>query len=305
MSQRQRFAYRQRQDIIESTLRRKLFFIMGMPKSGTTWLVRMMNAHPEICCWGEGHLSNILYPILENALKTYDKRVNDWHGKFAEIGLEQAPPRFTVNDLYHLFITATGTLFTRALDDPRVTTIGEKTPDNLYSAERLGYLFPNARFIHIIRDGRDACVSGYNMRKAMNEPDFDTKFPTFHAYAENFAQSWSKSVKRGHAFRDKQPDRYAEVTYEALHADASAELAKLFQFLDVPVSDEILKTSVEAGSFKALSKGRERGEESKGSFFRKGIVGDWKNTMEPETQEAFWKHAQEVLTQMGYPHHSA
>ena len=301
MQQRKRFAYRQRQDTIESTLRKKLFFIMGMPKSGTTWLVRMMNAHPEICCWGEGHLTNILFPIMENALKTYDKRVTDWHAKFAEMGLEQAPPRFTVNDLYHLFITATGTLFTRALEDPRVTTIGEKTPDNLYSAERLSYLFPNARFIHIIRDGRDACVSGYNMRKAMQEPDFDKKFPTFHAYAENFAKSWSHSVRRGHKFRDQQPDRYAEVRYEDLHADPQKELARLFAFLEVPVNEGIVETAVEAGSFKSLSKGRERGEESKGSFFRKGIVGDWKNTMAPETQEAFWTGAAETLTLMGYP----
>lgn len=300
MQENPRFAYKQRQDAIESTLRKKLFFIMGMPKSGTTWLVRMLNAHPEICCWGEGHLTNILFPIMEKALKTYDKRVTEWHKKFAEMGLKQDPPRFTVNDLYHLFITATGTLFTRALEDPQVTTIGEKTPDNLYAAPRLAYLFPNAKFIHIVRDGRDACISGWNMRKAMEEKDFDKKFPTLQVYAENFSKNWAKSVLKGHEFRNKFPQKYAEVTYEALHADAHAAIRPLLSFLEVPVTDEITNACVEAGAFQSLSKGRERGDEAKGSFFRKGIVGDWRNNMDEATQEVFLKGAGEVLERMGY-----
>ena len=53
-------AYRRFADRIHEVLSRRLFFVAGAQKSGTTWVQRMLDAHPEILCAGEGHFMDAL-----------------------------------------------------------------------------------------------------------------------------------------------------------------------------------------------------------------------------------------------------
>src|ERR1043165_8000420 len=52
-------------------------FITGCPKSGTTWLVRALDGHPQIVANGEGRFAWRLFPFLEQALNAFNK---DHHG---------------------------------------------------------------------------------------------------------------------------------------------------------------------------------------------------------------------------------
>ena len=72
------------------------FFIGGAPKSGTTWLQRSLDLHPEIVCNGEGHLHEcVVQPIVE-MLAQYDKKLT----AVAQIVYEGEPfyPRLTRQD---------------------------------------------------------------------------------------------------------------------------------------------------------------------------------------------------------------
>src|ERR1700679_327913 len=53
------------QEDLAALARKQLFFVGGAPRSGTTWLQQMLDAHPEICCRGEGLFHKHLAESLE------------------------------------------------------------------------------------------------------------------------------------------------------------------------------------------------------------------------------------------------
>ena len=48
-------SWRERESAIAELAKRQLFFVGGAPRSGTTWMQHMLDAHPDISCRGEGH----------------------------------------------------------------------------------------------------------------------------------------------------------------------------------------------------------------------------------------------------------
>jgi Sulfotransferase domain len=75
------------------------------------------------------------------------------------------------------------------------------------------------------------------------------------------------------------------VTYERMREATAIVAAQLFRFLGVSDSDDIVTECVARTSFAALSGGRPAGVAQDGSFFRKGVVGDWRSTFTPEMNE--------------------
>ena len=54
-------------DRLDAVLQKDLFFLVGVGKSGTTWLQKLLDGHPEISCNGEGHFVDVLLPQLQDA----------------------------------------------------------------------------------------------------------------------------------------------------------------------------------------------------------------------------------------------
>ena len=50
----------------------KVFFVCGAPKSGTTWLQRILDAHPQVCCSGEGHFITRFSSPVSKVVNTYN-----------------------------------------------------------------------------------------------------------------------------------------------------------------------------------------------------------------------------------------
>jgi len=63
---------------------RDIFFVIGCQKSGTTWVERLLNSHPSVCCMGEGHFSDIAGPMLEQMVKLYNDDARTSHRLSAE-----------------------------------------------------------------------------------------------------------------------------------------------------------------------------------------------------------------------------
>jgi len=78
------------------------------------------------------------------------------------------------------------------------------------------------------------------------------------------------------------------------------ELVKVYEFLGVSCSPEILKGALENNSFKSLSGGRKNGEEDTQSFYRKGISGDWKSHFSPKLCEQFITSTNGLMKELGY-----
>jgi Sulfotransferase family len=275
---------------IDELLEKQVFFIVGCQKSGTTWVERLLNGHPDIRCHGEGYFGPVLMPLLQQTIQAYNQRQ-----KAGELGL------FNNDDLRELLRTAMGLSFLRWVGDDKVQAIGEKTPEHALCMNPLNQCFPNAKFIHITRDGRDVCVSGWfhNQRKA--GPDFAKRFPDLNAYIQyTVTQHWLPYIQHAQQFGQQHPERYYELRYEDLHADPAGKTGELLDFLGMDNSQASADACLEAGSFKKLTEGRARGEEDKSSFFRKGVVGDWQNHFDASNLAAYEQAAGDLPGQLGY-----
>ncbi len=275
---------------IDKLLSKQVFFIVGCQKSGTTWVERLLNGHPDIRCHGEAYFGPVLMPLIQQAIQSYNQRQ-----KAGDQGL------FTNDDLRELLRTAVGLSFMRWLGDDDVKVIGEKTPEHALCMNPLSECFPNAKFIHITRDGRDVCVSGWfhNQRKA--GPDFAKRFPDLNAYIQyTVTQHWLPYIQHAKQFGQQHPDRYHELRYEDLHTDPVNQTRAMLTFLGVEDSGAATEACLEAGSFQKLTEGRDRGEEDKQSFFRKGVIGDWQNHFDDSNLAAYKQAAGDLPAKLGY-----
>ncbi len=291
------FDYTQFQSRVNDVLHRTIFFIVGPPKSGSTWLQHLLDGHPEICCMGESHLSDKLAPFLEEALNRYNKEIVQAN---LNINRRHGYPQFAKENLEYLVVTSIGLLLGNLVNLSMVKCIGEKTPDHIRAMPLLARLFPSAKFIHIIRDGRDVTVSGWFHNLRVNPSSFKRRFTDFRSYVELCARDWVSEIQQARSFGKTYPDRYIELHYEKLHTDPDPIIRQMLNFLDVDSSTQMVERCREAGSFKKLSQGRERGQEDESSFFRKGTVGDWKNHFDQSSLDAFMQYGGALLRELGY-----
>jgi len=174
------------------------------------------------------------------------------------------------------------------------------------------------RSVIVWRDGRDVMVSWYHhcmfpndrenrdlvaqTRAALqfDDPrDVRENLPTFIDYAfgrqAHPGFSWS-------AFADAWLDHGASVhtSYEAMRGDPVTELRRVLSDLDAPADPEIDVEGVVGRHSFAAQAGRDAGTEKRGSFLRKGIVGDWKNHFSRDAREVFHRCAGDALIRLGY-----
>lgn len=292
------FDYRVFQDRIARLLEKDIFFIAGMSKSGTTWLQKLLDGHPEICCSGEGHLPNMLGPKLQSALLEHSEYIRLKNRML--YGTSEGFPTFSVDHVKFLFVTAACLLLDAQTAGRECRCVGEKTPNNIRALAQLADLFPTAKFIQIIRDGRDGAVSGWHHIYRDTPEEARKQYPTFAAYVTTFARQWAETTRMGRDFGRRHPERYQEVRYEDLQNDPDASLTRLLAFLGVDTSPAMVARCRESGSFRRLSGGRAPGEEDKQSHFRKGVAGDWKNHFDDNSLSVFNREAGNMLKELGY-----
>lgn len=292
------FDYQTHRGAIDDVLSKDLFFIGGAIKSGTTWLQILLDGHPQIACKGEGHFTTFLAPNLRQALLKYGNSVND---KNKSIFKETDKfPLMRENHFKFLMTAAIGLLLAEYGSDNSVKVVGERTPDTVGHMKFLKELLPNAKLIHIIRDGRDAAISGWFHNQRISPEWAEDKFATLDRYADVFARYWVKQVESGRAFGREAPDDYMEIKYEDLHGGTDAAIERLLNFLGVDDDSESISRCRDAGNFEKLSGGRKQGEEDRSSHFRKGTIGDWRDHFDDKSQQVFEQHAGTLLREYGY-----
>lgn len=109
------------------------------------------------------------------------------------------------------------------------TIYGDKTPKYVLSIELLAKTFPDSRFIHLVRDGRDVALSFMN-------------FATGPRTIPEAAAHWRKLVKAGQiAGEGLGSTRYYEVRFEHLVRDPQHELSAICEFLGIGFSHQMLE----------------------------------------------------------------
>jgi len=285
------------QESISNLLEKNLFFVFGYPKSGTTWLQHLLNGHPEIACVGESLFTRLM-PLLESAADKYNKQV----AEINEVRLQnKVYPKLTQDHVDSLLVTAIALMLGDMTNNTSVKCVGDKTPEYFKDSELFARLFPKAKFIHVIRDGRDVSISGWFQNLRLYGDKYRKRYPDLYSYInESAAYEWIEGIKEGRKFKQTHPNGYLELKYEDLHINPESTVMSMLRFLEVDPSDEMVQKCLDAGAFSKLSKGREKGEENRKSFFRKGTSGDWKNHYDQKCLDAFMHHAGDMIRELGY-----
>ena len=155
-------------------------------------------------------------------------------------------------------------------------------------------LWPEAKFAHLIRDGRDVCMSILSWRKA------NRKVGRFTMWTEDplstTALWWEWNVRLGREDGSSlEPGLYYEIRYESLVAHPADECAALCTFLGLPYDDEMLR----------FHEGRERTEpglDAK-SAWQPVTAGlrDWRSQMPAGDVERFEAAVGDLLDELSYP----
>lgn len=269
-----------------------VFFVCGAPKSGTTWLQRILDAHPEVCCSGEGHFVRRFTTPLATTINAFNTKLHVEAAQVYEGRPDDEP--VTQGDYDEI---ARGFILKRmsARATPETRWLGDKTPTYTRDLKQLHRLFPQAKFFHIVRDPRDVAVSrmGHNRRVGVSEV-FEPDADEHRVLLQAAVKLWVEAVTAVDNFAQAHPGLVHEVRYADLHEDPIETIAAVFRFLGVAVDPVLMERVAAATSFKALA-GRDPGEEDANSFLRKGVVGDWKDQLPPQSAQFIVENCGELM----------
>ena len=222
-------------------------FLAGCARSGTTLLKRMVDAHPRIAIVGIGGL---LHRYEERDGVTPDGRVTE--GLIRELLRKGRLGRDTVltgailKDLegylssgdYPPFADLVSTLFDRLGEERGKPLVGYKNVTTTNKLDMLHALFPEARIVHIVRDGRDVALSVLNWRGAQRLSE------TLSTWDEDpistVALWWEWNVRKAREDGAALGELYHELFYERLVEDPERECARISEALGVPYSKAML-----------------------------------------------------------------
>ena len=191
-------------------------------------------------------------------------------------------------------------LFLAQSDGSNFQFLGSKQPNLWQMIEGVKILLPSAKFVNIIRDGRDVAVSMLKHNERANLEVFRESIESIPQFIGSVGLNWVKTQRALRLFGSYYPDNYCEIRYEDLLSNFDSEIHKVLEFIGANCSDENIDSCRNSGSFERLS-GRERGQEDPNSFFRKGVAEDWRNSLDKESITAFLDSgAIEYMKEFGY-----
>jgi Sulfotransferase family len=226
-------------------------FFVGSGRSGTTLLRAIFDSHPELAVPDE--VSFIIRLSRPHYARRYgwprEFRADSCvdlllaNGSLLRWGMSTAEIRSAVlSPPAASFADSVRGLYRRWAERQGKPRYADKTPMHVLHLPRLARLFPEARFVHLIRDGRDVALSYLD---AAWGP----------ATVEEAAVEWRRRVAAGRrAGRRLGPGRYQEVRYEDLVADPEAVVRRLCRFVDLPWDDRMLRYHERAGEVIAATR---------------------------------------------------
>jgi hypothetical protein len=211
-------------DPSSSPLHQRAVFVIGAPRSGTTWLQQLLLLHPSIATAGEMHV------FCEGLGAVFD----NYEGDDPYSGLSGWVTRAELVSGIREFVD--GLMMTlRDTMRPDATHVLDKTPNHVPYAARVREVYPDAAFIQIIRDGRDSVASAHDL----------WSWSADYGAISTVAARWRDAVLD---CRQHLSDvRYHEVRYEDLLADTATHLGRIYDVIGLPHDDDFLARSVDFG----------------------------------------------------------
>ncbi|MEO7199442.1 MAG: sulfotransferase [Dokdonella sp.] len=195
-------------------------FVIGMPRSGTTLVERIISSHPDV--YSAGELLNFGYALKRNSgsrtplmldSDTIDRvRTLDWRSLGEQYIASTRP--------------ATG-------QKPRFI---DKLPHNFLNAGWIARALPNAKIICLRRNPMDTCLSNFRQLLAPLAPTFGYSFDLldtgrYYILFDRLMAHWQRVL----------PGRILEVQYETLVDAQESSTRQLLEFCHLPWNDDCLR----------------------------------------------------------------
>jgi hypothetical protein len=242
----------------------KLIFLVGAPRSGTTWLQLLLSASPLIATAVE---TQFFSRYAKSLFSTW-QRASD-----RGVGLRKI---LDEEEYFGLIRQLTSTVFARILaGKPGATIILEKTPDHALHWKDILTIFPDALFIHIIRDPRAVVAS---LRSASQSwADWET--PSVTAGCTH----WTANVAAARKIRNATPN-YLEVRYEDLKLHGVRTLRSVFGRCGIDLSEADAASILRRHEIDRLrsSEAPKLAKEYSSlgeNFFRTGQIDSWRSEL--------------------------
>ena len=278
-------------------------FVCGVTRSGTTLIRLMLDAHPEVAIPGETHWVPKLIKAVERSKQSPDdladlvidhKRWGDFHLDADELrrrirAIDPPNAADAIRAFYLLYAEREGK-----------SRYGDKTPGYVQEMVRIQRVLPEARFIHIIRDGRDVSLSHLRMNWG---PE---------TYAES-AKLWRNRIRKARKQAPKV-DHYMEIRFEELVADTEGVLRRVCDFVELEF-DPVMLDYHERAEGRLKEKARELPRKNRPPQPaearleshrlakeppRSDRIGMWRERMTPEEVAEYEAVAGDMLVALGY-----
>ncbi|MGF1524208.1 MAG: sulfotransferase [Leptolyngbyaceae cyanobacterium] len=205
----------------------RAFFIVGCPRSGTTLLQQMLDAHPEVAVAPETHFMRLFW----NARDEYGDLTEDHNyqqlldkiialPEFLEMELDAQEFLETAWHVKRTYAVIFQLLLEKFAHRRSAKIIGEKTPNHVLYMPAIQTLFPNARFIHIVRDPRSVVNSWRSV-------------PWSKGTVTGDAEMWRYYVSAAQRKPPSEKNQLFTLHYEKLVLEPERTLRSLCQFLDL------------------------------------------------------------------------
>jgi sulfotransferase family protein len=274
-------------------------FIVGCPRSGTTLLQRMVNAHRRIAVMPEAPW---IYQLFEQGtgidpagtVKDDLIRALLKHPKFAPLRIAEDQLLSLIGDdqpaTYSEYIQKIFDLYGKMRGKKLV---GNKTPGLVRRLEALNNLWSRARIIHVIRDGRDIFLS------MKNRPLRDWRPGVQGGWSEDpvlrAALWWELNVRMGRkAGKMLGSVLYLEIRYESLVLHPAQECRAICAFLGLPYDGAMLHFH------EAFARKNKNGWEKHDRQPITPGLRNWRTEMLAEEVEPFEAAAGTLLNELGY-----
>lgn len=272
----------------------KRVFIIGSPRSGTTWTALILAQHPEIqACQQIGavstlHKFQLFWRRGEEHTRYHSSAIQFGSGEVEGKAKPVYKPLMTREQMLQTCTTMLDQVYGYAeAMRPGCKAIVDSTPENALFAPLMAELMPDAYYLHIVRDPRAVFASH---RKATE--DFGARFPTEPGASAEF---WKKHVLRARELKDLVPN-YRELRYESLKSSGVAELMALLQWIGL-TADEGWCERVLANTSVSKLQGTPG---TPNSFFRSGNAAGWRDELKPEELHEVEFHARDLMIELGY-----
>lgn len=273
------------------------FFIIGSGRSGTTVLRAILNEFAAVGIPPESYvLPDVIRSFRKHRRMAWPDLVNLLVGKFeihpefkswnmdsleVKRRLNRCPPRDRslqkiIDELYSAYLTA---------HHPNAVTWGDKTPYNTMRVEWLEHAFPDARYIHLVRDGRDV-VASY-LGAGLYESPVDA------------ANRWQQSVERAKWLEERvETERFVELRYEDLVREPTTSMAPVCDLLDLEWQDDVLGYWREAEALGDVPRHEHHSSVQEPLF--EGSIGAWKTRLSQSQQLEIRDLLEPSLSRLGY-----